>query len=98
MSCFAKEKKIDQPLGDGEVDMAPTLRSGEFDGMCDFILCLRKSKIDVRTLCSVDWVGLKQDGQSRGEVYLECTYYSAVRLIMKVIYFIRYLSRLRDHL
>lgn len=32
-TCWAKEHSNDTPLGEGKVDMTPTLKSGEFDGM-----------------------------------------------------------------
>lgn len=32
VSCWAKEHKTDDPLGQGKVDIADTLRTGEFDG------------------------------------------------------------------
>lgn len=34
VSCFAKEHRDDTLLGEARVDMTPTLKSGEFDGMC----------------------------------------------------------------
>lgn len=32
VACFAQERKSDDPLGKGIVDIAETLKTGEFDG------------------------------------------------------------------
>ncbi|KAJ6630969.1 C2 domain-containing protein, partial [Mycena sp. CBHHK59/15] len=54
VSCWAKEPKKEENIGQGYVDLAETLRTGEFD----------------------DWVSLEINGTTRGEIYLEMTYYT----------------------
>ncbi|KAJ7593409.1 hypothetical protein C8J56DRAFT_1024055 [Mycena floridula] len=54
VSCWSKEHRTDDMIGQGKVDIEETLRTGEFD----------------------DWVPLEINGVSRGDLYLEMTYYS----------------------
>ncbi|CAK5268645.1 unnamed protein product [Mycena citricolor] len=54
VSCWAKEPRKESNLGTGFIDLAETLKTGEFD----------------------DWVPLEYNGSTRGEVYLEMTFYS----------------------
>ncbi|KIY44748.1 hypothetical protein FISHEDRAFT_50626, partial [Fistulina hepatica ATCC 64428] len=54
VSCWSKELREDDCLGEGTVDITNTLKTGEFD----------------------DWVPLSLNGTTRGEVYLEMTYYA----------------------
>ncbi|THU99980.1 hypothetical protein K435DRAFT_776828 [Dendrothele bispora CBS 962.96] len=55
-SCWTKEHKEEDDvlLGEGKIDMAETLKTGEFD----------------------EWVPLSTNGNMRGDVYLEMTFYS----------------------
>ncbi|KZT33967.1 hypothetical protein SISSUDRAFT_1036646 [Sistotremastrum suecicum HHB10207 ss-3] len=61
VSCFSKESKVDQPLGEGQVDVAETLKTGEFD----------------------DWIPLSIDGNQRGEVYIEMTFFPTATTIQR---------------
>ncbi|KAF7375206.1 C2 domain-containing protein [Mycena sanguinolenta] len=54
VSCWAKEPRKEDKIGQGYVDLTETLKTGEFD----------------------DWVPLEMNGVSRGEVYLEMTYFA----------------------
>jgi len=38
VSCWAKEPKTDDILGQGTVDITETLRTGEFDGLYLFLM------------------------------------------------------------
>ncbi|KAI0784238.1 C2 domain-containing protein, partial [Abortiporus biennis] len=55
VSCWSKEPRGDETVGEGKLDISETLRTGEFD----------------------DWIPLQVDGTSRGELYLEMTFYAA---------------------
>ncbi|KAF8207120.1 C2 domain-containing protein, partial [Mycena galopus ATCC 62051] len=57
VSCWAKEPKKEDNIGQGSVDLTETLKTGEFD----------------------DWVQLESNGVSRGEVYLEMTFFTNAR-------------------
>ena len=57
VACYADDTKEPEFIGDGVVDLADTLKSGEFD----------------------EWVTIKAKDRYAGEVYLELTFYSAVR-------------------
>ncbi|KAJ7454709.1 hypothetical protein FB451DRAFT_1565115 [Mycena latifolia] len=54
VSCWAKEPKKEENIGQGFVDLTETLKTGEFD----------------------DWVSLETNGVTRGEVYLEMTFFT----------------------
>lgn len=74
VSCWSKEPRIDDLLGQGKVDITETLRSGEFDGTGDdtsMVWPLSESNIEF-----LDWVKLETDGGYRGDVFLEMTFYA----------------------
>lgn len=70
--CWAKEHKDDTFLGEGKVDMTPTVKSGEFDGMIPTI----ESNWLAKNLLIIEWIPLKTPEDQRGDIYLEITYYS----------------------
>ena len=71
VSCWAKERKVDDLLGQGKVDIAETLRTGEFDGMLHTFLWVGPFSSN-----NLDWVKLETDGGYRGDVFLEMTFYA----------------------
>lgn len=72
ISVFSEEKKDDELLGEGTVDITDTLKSGEFDGAPPFSLpsCYTLN-------IEIDWAPLSLKGTQRGEVYLEMTFFAA---------------------
>ena len=72
ISVFSEEKKEDQLLGEGSVDITDTLNSGEFDGAPTFSLPSCRGLNIV-----IDWVPLSLKGTQRGDVYLEMTFFAA---------------------
>jgi len=72
ISVFSEEKKEDELLGEGTVDITDTLKSGEFDGAPTFSL---PSCHDLNIM--IDWVPLSLKGTQRGDVYLEMTFFAA---------------------
>ncbi len=72
ISVFSEEKKDDELLGEGTIDITDTLKSGEFDGAPTFSLA---SCCGLNTV--IDWVPLSLKGTQRGDVYLEMTFFAA---------------------
>ena len=72
VSVFSEEKKEDELLGEGTIDITDTLKSGEFDGAPTFSLpsCRGLNMV-------IDWVPLSLKGTQRGDVYLEMTFFAA---------------------
>jgi hypothetical protein len=73
ISVFSEEKKDDELLGEGSVDITDTLKSGEFDGVPPFSLFIAMGSLTLR----IDWVPLSLKGTQRGEVYLEMTFFAS---------------------
>jgi hypothetical protein len=71
VSCWAKERKVDDLLGQGKVDITETLQTGEFDGTLHIFLRVGPFFTD-----DLDWVKLETDGGYRGDVFLEMTFYA----------------------
>jgi hypothetical protein len=73
ISVFSEEKKEDELLGEGTVEIADTLKSGEFDGASHFL----SPQVDAGSTSRIDWVPLSLKGTQRGDVYLEMTFFAA---------------------
>lgn len=73
-SCWSVEPRGDESVGEGELDISETLKTGEFDGEDSKDIQLAETA-DILFLA--DWVPLKVDGTYRGDLYLEMTFYAA---------------------
>ena len=74
LSVFSEEKKDDELLGEGTVDITETLKSGEFDGASHFS---SSAHVAAGSTSGIDWVPLSLKGTQRGDVYLEMTFFAA---------------------
>ena len=73
ISVFSEEKKEDELLGEGTVDITDTLKSGEFDGASHLL----SPQVAAGSTSRIDWVPLSLKGTQRGDVYLEMTFFAA---------------------
>lgn len=76
VSCFAKEHRSDDILGKGTVDISETLRTGEFDGE---FRCSDHPAYPLKPVFTspLDWVSLAINGVTRGDLYLEMTFFAS---------------------
>jgi hypothetical protein len=81
LSCFVEgRKKVDEGIGEGELQIDDVLKRGEFDGMCALAI-IPINRRDGRCL---GWVPLSLNGTQRGEVYLELTFFVNVSLLFHI--------------
>lgn len=76
IACYADDPREPELIGETEVDYAPTLKKGEFDGEPS---SLELPAVSHAELTYAEWVEIKHKGKYAGEVFIEMTFYSAVK-------------------
>ena len=78
VSCYADDLREPELIGETTVDLSEALTKGETDGMT-FSLCARRF-FHLANVPSLEWFTFTVKDKYCGEVYLELTFWSNVRL------------------
>lgn len=74
VAVYSDDPRDPDLIGEGSVDLAETLKKGEFDGA----LIGWSDFLSLSGHRCTEWIKVEYKGRYTGEVYIEMTFYSAV--------------------